>query len=125
MTLSMLFEACGRSGIELRPDGVGVRVKAPQGIVTPDLREELIRHKPTILALIPPGWPVDVPLPSWWAELVEVFPPGFLKQAKRLECIDSSCRFPVAVEWFDRWDRRFVWSCPACGLEAGCRPVSH
>jgi hypothetical protein len=123
MTLATLMETCGRHGIEIRPAGGNVRVKAPKGILNPGLTEAIREHKPAILSMVPPGWPVDVPIPSWWPELAGAFPRGFLREAKRGECLDPDCRFPVAVLWWDETDRRFIWSCPACGLESGCRPI--
>lgn len=121
MTTSELLNRLADRHVLLCPAGPDrLRFTSPDA-VTPDLREELIRHKPAILSLIPPGWPIDVPLPSWWAELVEAFPHGFLKQARRLECLRPDCRFPVAVLWWDREYRRNLWSCPACGLES----ISH
>lgn len=123
MTLLTLMETCGRWGIEIHPVGQNVRVTAPKGVLNPGLTEALRKLKPDILRLVPPGWPEDVPIPSWWPELAGAFPRGFLREAKRGDCLDPVCRFPVAVQWFDRRDRRFVWSCPACGLESDCRPI--
>ena len=62
MTLATLLKECSARRIELRPDGDKLRVKAPAGVVTGDLRNELVRHKPAILRLlrwnplVPDGW---------------------------------------------------------------------
>ena len=67
MTLGILLKECSARSIELRPDGDKLRVKASVGVVTDELRNELVRHKPAILRmlrwdpLVPRGW-----LPSAW-----------------------------------------------------------
>jgi hypothetical protein len=123
MTTTELLTRLADRHVILCPAGPDRLRFYPSSAVDSQLREALRKLKPDILRLVPPGWPEDVPIPSWWPELAGAFPRGFLREAKRGECLDPDCRFPVAVQWFDRRDRRFVWSCPACGLESGCRPI--
>ncbi len=72
MTLGILLKECSARSIELRPDGDKLRVKAPVGVVTGELRNELVRHKPAILKmlrwdpLVPRGW-----IASAWAGRLE------------------------------------------------------
>jgi len=113
MTTTELLTRLADRHVLLCPAGDRLRF-TPPNVIDDDLREELKRHKPAILSLIPPGWPGDVPIPAWWAELAGAFPAGFLKAAKRSECADPGCRFPVAVQW--PGEVGLMWSCPACGL---------
>ena len=72
MTLARLLEECSSRNVELRPDGDKLRVKAAVGVVTGELRNELVRHKPAILRmllwdpLVPRGW-----IASAWAGRLE------------------------------------------------------
>ena len=57
MTAVDLLRTCHQRGILLAvtPDGY-IDIDAPAGAVTPDFRAELVRHKPTLLAVL---WRLD------------------------------------------------------------------
>ena len=54
MTTCDLLNACGVIGIHLEVRGEQLHVGAPAGVVTPELRDALMRHKPDLLALLAP-----------------------------------------------------------------------
>lgn len=124
MTTVELLNQLAKRNVLLCAAGDRLRFSPPSA-VDEELREALRRLKPDILSLIPPGWPEDVAIPRWWPEIVGESPAGSPEKAKPVECCDLECRFPVAVQWFDNRDQRLVWSCPACGLESGCRPMTR
>jgi hypothetical protein len=92
----------------------------PADRVPPNLVPLLREHKRAILCLLRPlpGWPCDVPLPTWWPELAGSLSDVLVEAAPHF-C--PRCRFPVAVRWRPR-DRRLRWACPRCGLHLGCGP---
>ena len=49
MTVATLLRDLSALGVELRSEGGMLHVGAPVGVVTPELRHELPRHKPTVL----------------------------------------------------------------------------
>lgn len=58
MTAETLLAEVRALGLELRPDGADLVVR-PRGRLTAELREELRRHKPELLALLAPTWPPE------------------------------------------------------------------
>ena len=52
MTAHELLMTCRQAGIVLAADGDCIDVDAPAGVLTPDLRNELTRHKPALLELL-------------------------------------------------------------------------
>jgi amino acid adenylation domain-containing protein len=52
MNAARLLEDLGRRGVVLRPDGGQLAVRAPKGVLTPEVRELLARHKEPLLALL-------------------------------------------------------------------------
>jgi hypothetical protein len=92
----------------------------PADRVPPNLVPLLRAHKRALLCLLRPlpGWPPDVPLPAWWAELAGSLADVLLEAAPHF-C--PGCRFPVAVRWRPR-DGALRWACPRCGLHFGCGP---
>lgn len=73
------------------------------------------------------GWPQDVPLPTWWAQIAVPMGNALLAASRHI-CVDhygySGCGFPVAVEWSDSEGLRH-WSCPRCGLAAPTSWTPH
>jgi hypothetical protein len=61
MTPQDLLTTCRQAGIVLAVDGDALDVNAPKGTLTPELRDELARQKPALLALLAPAT-VFVPL---------------------------------------------------------------
>ena len=54
-------------GVELVPDGPNLRYRAPTGALTPDLKGEILKHKPQLLAYLhgrPEGTDPSVPRPA-------------------------------------------------------------
>jgi hypothetical protein len=92
----------------------------PAERVPPDLVPLLRAHKRALLCLLCPlpGWPRDVPLPAWWADLAGPMRDVLLDAAPHF-C--QGCRFPAAVRWRSR-DGALRWACPRCGLHLGCGP---
>jgi len=45
-----LLETLRRSGVEIATDGERLRVSAPRGVVTEEIRRTLVAHKPELLA---------------------------------------------------------------------------
>ena len=67
-----LLDELGSRGITVTADGDRLKVDAPKGTLTDDLRAELKRHKTALLALlvVPPA-STESPDPKWaqaWAE---------------------------------------------------------
>jgi hypothetical protein len=54
MTADQLMIEAARLGIALEARGDRLHVEAPVGVVTPELRFELARHKPALVALLAP-----------------------------------------------------------------------
>lgn len=54
MTAHELLLKCRQVGIALAVDGNNIDVDAPKGVLTPELRSELARHKPALVALLAP-----------------------------------------------------------------------
>lgn len=54
MTAHELLLTCRQAGIVLAADGDNIDVDAPKGVLTPELRSELARHKPALVALLAP-----------------------------------------------------------------------
>jgi hypothetical protein len=52
MTAHELLMTCRQAGIALAADGGWIDVDAPAGALTPELRDELTRHKPALLLLL-------------------------------------------------------------------------
>jgi hypothetical protein len=92
----------------------------PADRVPPDLVPLLREHKRAILCLLCPlpGWPADVPIPTWWPDLAGSLADVLIDAAPHF-C--QGCRFPVAVRWRSR-DGALRWACPKCGLHLGCGP---
>jgi len=63
---------------------------------------------------LPPGWPSDIPAPAWWSEFLSIKGNIKLLAARRQQCGDPACQFPVAVEWEAPGYHR-QWACPRCG----------
>lgn len=51
MSAAELVRQCHVRGIQLQVDGDRLRIEAPVGSFTPELREALVAHKPELLAL--------------------------------------------------------------------------
>jgi hypothetical protein len=51
IALEVLAELRQR-GVELIPDGTGIRCRGPKGVMTPELRQALVTHKAELLALL-------------------------------------------------------------------------
>jgi excisionase family DNA binding protein len=51
MSVQNLLLELQSKGVRFRPEGEGFRVLAHQGLITPDLRDELTERKPEILLL--------------------------------------------------------------------------
>jgi hypothetical protein len=66
---------------------------------------------------LPPGWPADVPPPPWWGEFTASLDTIWLLAARRQQCGDPACRFPVAVQWAGV-EYPAQWACPRCGRTA-------
>src|SRR5690348_6602494 len=65
---SALMDRCRSLGIELWADGERIGFDAPAGVLTPELKDELIRHKASILAsLAAPPEPTPAPDPDAYA----------------------------------------------------------
>jgi hypothetical protein len=114
-TAEDLLRELWRRGVSARVVGEKLRLR-PSSKVPLELIPILREHKPALLRILsrtPPGWPADVEIPAWWRELVDMFPPKFLLEARRTDC--RGCGFPVAVLW-NSSDRGPTWSCPQCGL---------
>jgi hypothetical protein len=54
MTAHKFLMTCQEAGIMLAADGDCIEVDAPAGVLTPELRDELARHKPALLVLLAP-----------------------------------------------------------------------
>jgi hypothetical protein len=118
MTAEDLLRELWRRGVSARAVGGNLRLR-PGSKVPLELIPVLREHKPALLRLLsrtPPGWPADVAIPAWWGELVSLFPPGFLLEARRIDC--RGCGFQVAVLW-NAPQYGPTWSCPQCGLASG------
>jgi len=72
---------------------------------------------------LPPGWPADVPQPPWWAEFCAIKGDIQILAARRQQCGDLGCGFPVMVEWESPCYPR-QWSCPKCGRTAAAGQLS-
>lgn len=55
MTASAVLDRVRALGIEVAADGEKLRYAAPVGRLTPELRQELVAHKPAIIALLRTG----------------------------------------------------------------------
>ena len=61
MTVHALFQELQRQQVTLLPDGEVLRYRAPQGVLTEDLRQAIRQHKAALLTLLaqapkePPG----------------------------------------------------------------------
>jgi hypothetical protein len=66
---------------------------------------------------LPPGWPADLAAPPWWGEFTAALDTIWLLSARRQQCGDPACRFPVTVEWAGV-EYPPQWACPACGRAA-------
>jgi len=63
---------------------------------------------------LPVGWPADVPVPDWWGEFTAALDTIWLLAARRQQCGDPACRFPVAIQWAGV-EYPAQWACPRCG----------
>jgi hypothetical protein len=119
VTAANLLARLRELGIVTVADGNMLKL-FPADRVPPDLVPLLREHKRAILCLLCPlpGWPADVPLPAWWAELAGPMADVLIDAAPHF-C--QGCRFPVAVRWRSR-DGALRWACPRCGLHLGCGP---
>ncbi len=116
-----LFAEITARGFLLIPAGNGqLVVRHPKGTLTPELLARLREAKAAILATLPPLWPAGVPIPSWWPDVAEQFPPGTPHEARKASCL---CGSGLVVLWTDR-DGRRLWSCPRCGLEPRFAPAA-
>ena len=57
MTLAQLIDTCNSKGIRLGIGNAGLRVNAPAGVLTAEIREALAEYKPTLLAALAPSEP--------------------------------------------------------------------
>lgn len=55
MTPAALLARLRALGVDLRADGDALRYRAPAGVLTPELRQELIEHKEELLELLRPA----------------------------------------------------------------------
>jgi amino acid adenylation domain-containing protein len=62
VTLLDLLDDCARLGVTLAAEGDTLRVRAPKGNLTPELRQSLNEHKPSLLVHLRKE-PAEVPLP--------------------------------------------------------------
>ncbi|MDI6871231.1 MAG: hypothetical protein QME79_07720 [Bacillota bacterium] len=69
MDAPTLFRKLREAGCELRAEGERLKVRAPKGFLTPDLRALIEQHKPELLRLLSPARgarPVSLPASLWW-----------------------------------------------------------
>ncbi|MBI4491732.1 MAG: hypothetical protein HY690_02950 [Chloroflexi bacterium] len=52
MSAATLLERLGAADVRLRVDGEHLRVSAPRGTLTPELKAELLAHKPELLRIL-------------------------------------------------------------------------
>jgi predicted RNA-binding Zn-ribbon protein involved in translation (DUF1610 family) len=104
------------AGLTIEPAGDQLVVRGPRHAMTPALADAIRQAKPALLALIPPGWPADVPIPTWWLELAGPMRDVLIEAAAHA-C--PECGFAVAVRWRPSDGGAPRWACPRCGLHAG------
>lgn len=54
MTARKLLTQLWILGVNLKTDGVNIQVEAPSGVVTPEIRNALIKHKKELIRLLCP-----------------------------------------------------------------------
>lgn len=61
MTVQELLDTLRRSGVKVTVNGDRLRVAAPQGVVTPEIRRQLSERKPELIAELSrgPSWPAE------------------------------------------------------------------
>lgn len=59
MTAAELMDKLERLGVKLSISGDKLRLQAPVGVITPELKEAVLKHKPALMALLS-GQPVEV-----------------------------------------------------------------
>jgi hypothetical protein len=52
MTAASILTELRTRGVELIPEGTGLRCRAPRGTLTPELRQTIADHKPELLAAL-------------------------------------------------------------------------
>jgi hypothetical protein len=52
MTLAVLIQECMKRNIHLAADGEVLCYKAPPGVLTPELRAQLTKHRPQLVTLL-------------------------------------------------------------------------
>ena len=133
----LLAELSGR-GIRLVVQQGELVARGPAGAMTADLAGRLKQHKAALVAALsggdvapvipsaesaataelPPGWPEDVPQPPWWPEFLAIKGDIQILAARKQQCGDPDCRFPVMIRWTLPGDALRLWSCPKCGRTA-------
>ncbi len=89
MTVDVLLRELSARGVELWPRGSKLKVKAPPGAVTPELRRALVELKPAVLRvlrwdpLIPDGWTPE----AWRGRLLHMA--RICMRASRAEELDE------------------------------------
>jgi hypothetical protein len=92
MNASKLIEELRSRGVVVEASGDRLRVDAPKGVVTEELREALAEHKTEVMALITIteeeiAWRVAAMLP----QIPDSGPFPFLVARKDFDCVPNSC----------------------------------
>jgi hypothetical protein len=85
--------------------------------IEPDARSAPVALVEAAPVELPPGWPSDVVAPAWWPEFCSIKGSIEVLAARRQQCGDLGCGYPVSIQWEAPGYPR-QWSCPRCGRAA-------
>jgi hypothetical protein len=75
MTAPELIQSLAQQGAQLRAEGNQLKIDAPRGVVTPELKATLLELKPALLELLQGG---REDRSSWLTAILTVWPPDYV-----------------------------------------------
>jgi hypothetical protein len=114
----MLFDYLPMVAPAIEPDARSAPVAQPVEATAPAAAAPVAAPAADAPAVeLPPGWPADLAAPDWWTEFLSIKGSIEVLAARRQQCGDLGCGYPVSIQWEAPGYPR-QWSCPRCGRAA-------
>ncbi|WP_394827348.1 amino acid adenylation domain-containing protein [Pendulispora albinea] len=98
MKVDELLQALLEQGITLWADGDQLAVDAPSGVIAPELRQQLVAHKPALLALLrQQREPRNAPLPPIVHRPEERYEPFPMTEIQQAYCVGRNAEFELSA----------------------------